>query len=171
MIKKYNFALIPISKNAEISLLANKFSYLMAANYLTGASSLPHVTLYQFHAEENDIHFMWEKVIQKWQYAPLNLIFNKLSCITYDKQTYWISLIPNHLDVLNKMHAYIAHVLSLPIKKSFDPHMTLLNTKNQKCEIDVAEFTSYEPLSDTFMLSLGLSDEVGQLKEIIYKIK
>jgi len=45
MKKKYNLALIPISKSDEVMALAKKFSTI-ADRYLPGDSSFPHITLY-----------------------------------------------------------------------------------------------------------------------------
>lgn len=50
--KLFNIALIPTSKNAEIISCAKHFSSI-AGQYLLGDASLPHVTLYQFKAEES----------------------------------------------------------------------------------------------------------------------
>src|SRR6185312_16173512 len=108
MRKKYNLALIPVSKSNEVLVFATQLLHL-ADNYLLGEESLPHVTLYQFHAEENDIHSIWEKANQGWQYQPLNLVFNEFSCITFDNQIYWVSLLPDNRDILHKMHGYIAN--------------------------------------------------------------
>jgi len=168
MIKKYNLALIPISRSEEVIMLANKFSYL-ADSYLLCEKSLPHVTLYQFHAEESDISSTWKKTCQGWSHEPLKLVFTEFSCITFDNHIYWISLLPDNQDLLHQMHGYVANAISLPVKKSFDPHMTLINTKDKKYENEVAKFSSsYQPLIDNFILSLGVSDDIGQLQDIIY---
>src|SRR6185312_16063450 len=119
MIKKYNLALIPVSKSKEVISLANKFSQ-WADNYLLGEKSFPHVTLYQFYSEESDIPSTWEKTCQEWKYESLKLIFNEFSYITFDDHTYWVSLLPDNDDVLHKMHGYVANAISLPINKSFD---------------------------------------------------
>lgn len=47
--------------------------------------------------------------------------------------------------------------------------MTLISSKNNEYEKEVALVAdSYKPIIDTFILSLGLSDDIGQLTEIIY---
>jgi 2'-5' RNA ligase len=67
------------------------------------------------------------------------------------------------------MHGLIAHIINLPIKKSYDPHMTLISTKNKEYEKEVKKFLSlYEPISDKFVLSLGKLDDIGQLIEVIH---
>lgn len=167
MTKKYNLALIPISKSDEAIMLARRFSSI-ADRYLLGDRSLPHVTLYQFQAEEREINPIWEKVCGLWEEKPIDLTFNKFSCITFDENIFWVSLLPDNCDVLHKMHALIASILQLPIKKTFDPHMTLISTKNKEYEKAAAlVFDSYKPIADNFILSLGVSDDIGQLTNII----
>jgi len=168
MKKKYNLALTPTCKGYEAVKLANKLAHI-ADNYLLGEKSLPHVTLYQFQAEENDIDSIWKKVCGTWEEKPINLIFNKFSCITFNDDIFWVSLLPDNLDVLNKMHVFIANILLLPVKKAFDPHMTLINTKHKEYETEVEKLSrSYEPIEDNFLLSLGASDDIGQLTELIH---
>lgn len=168
MKKKYNLALIPVSKSNEVVTLAKKFSNL-ASEYLLGERSLPHVTLYHFQAEENEIGHIWERAYDNWEGQPSFLTFSKFSCITFDNNIFWISLLPDNSDALHKAHGYIANILQLPIKKTFDPHMTLINTKNKEYEKAAALVSdSYKPISDKFILSLGMSDNSGQLTEIIY---
>lgn len=167
MTKKYNLALIPMSKGDEVVAFAKKFSRI-ADMYLLGERSLPHVTLYQFQAEEKNIDIIWEKVCDGCQQKSINLEFNKFSCITFDNNIFWVSLLPDNCEVLHRMHDIIADILSLPSKKTFDPHMTLINTKDREYEKEVAKLSSfYEPIKDKFILSLGVSDDIGQLTEVI----
>lgn len=167
MSKKYNLALIPIFKNDEVVTLSKKFSDI-ADKYLLGEKSLPHVTLYQFQAEENEINPIWEQVCGVWEKKPIDLAFNQFSCITFGSDIFWISLLPDNCEILNTMHGLIADILKLPIKKSFYPHMTLINTKDKEYEKKVAKLSgSYKPIADSFILSLGTADDIGQLTEVI----
>ena len=169
MTKKYNLALIPISKTNEIVTLARKFVDI-ADKYLLGDKSLPHVTLYQFHAEEKEIAEIWKQVCKGWEAKPIDLAFNKFSCITSDNTIFLVSLLPNNHEILHKMHGFIANILQLPIKKTFDPHMSLMSTKKQDYEQEVAKLSdSYKPIVDKFILMLGVSDNIGQLTNIIYR--
>lgn len=166
---KYNLALTPLSKGDETVKCANQLSKL-ADKYLLGEESLPHVTLYQFEAEEKAIADIWNRVEKAWKEEPIELEFKEFSCISFDGAIFWTSLLPNNGDKLQKMHSLIAQVLDKPIKKSFDPHMTLFNTKNKNYEKDVDTIkSSYKPISDKFILSLGHSDDTGQLTRIIFK--
>ncbi|OGT38696.1 MAG: hypothetical protein A3F11_03645 [Gammaproteobacteria bacterium RIFCSPHIGHO2_12_FULL_37_14] len=168
MKRKYNLALIPASKGDEAIALAKKFSNV-ADEYLLGDRSFPHVTLYQFQTEEKEIEHIWERVCDIWEEQPLFLTFSKFSCITFDNNIFWVSLLPDNCDTLHKMHGSIANTLRLPIKTTFDPHMTLISTKNKEYEEAAALVSdSYKPITDRFTLSLGVSDDIGQLTNIIY---
>jgi 2'-5' RNA ligase len=164
---KYNLALTPISHGDEVVKCANQFSS-MANTYLLGENSLPHVTLYQFEASERLIEDIWKRVNESWKKDLIELKFEEFSCISFDNEIFWTSLLPNNRENLFKMHALIAELLGKPIKSNFDPHMTLFNTKNSDYKNDVELIKStYKPISDTFVLSLGHSDDVGQLSKII----
>lgn len=169
MKKKYNLALIPTSKGNEVITLAKKLSAI-ADMYILSEKSLPHVTLYQFQIEEKEVDEIWKNICRVWQEKQIDLMFDQFSCMTFDNCIFWASLLPNHCEVLHKMHIDIAHVLRLPVNKSFDPHMTLISSRTNEYEKEVALISdSYKPISDTFILSLGVSDDIGQLTEIIYR--
>ncbi|HLB41592.1 MAG TPA: 2'-5' RNA ligase family protein [Gammaproteobacteria bacterium] len=166
--KKYNIALIPINEGKSIIQCAKNFSSI-AGQYLLGEKSLPHVTLYQFMVDESDIDNIWEKVFQSLEQHSIYLTFEKFSCITFDEHVFWASLLPNHCDNLIKMHSSVSNTINKPIKSNYDPHMTLINTKNKEYENLVNEFSkSYIPIQDTFVLSLGESDDIGQFTKLLY---
>lgn len=168
---KYNIALTPIHRGADIIALSQQFSTI-ADRYCLGEHSLPHVTLYQFYTEENKLEHLWKKLCQTIKAPTITLEFKRFSCTTYNNnnELFWIALLPNQIDVLNRMHAAIASVIELPINKSFDPHMTLINTKNKAYETMVnTHSSSYHPLSDVFILSLGKCDGVGQFTTLVYQ--
>jgi 2'-5' RNA ligase len=168
-VPKYNLALMPVSKDDEIIMHANQLSKL-ADKYLLGKESLPHVTLYQFEAEEKEVENIWKKVKMSWQGGLIELEFKEFSCISFDDIIFWVSLLPNNCENLHKLHGLIASALDKPIKKNFDPHMTLINTKNKDYEKDVDTIKkSFKPISDAFVLSLGSSDALGQLTSVIFK--
>lgn len=54
MKNKYNLALVPMSNPGAFIDVAQKSSNI-SGNYLLGKNSLPHVTLRQFDAEDNEI--------------------------------------------------------------------------------------------------------------------
>ena len=167
MIKKYNLALLPATKNAEIIKYSQTLSGL-ADTYMLGVDSLPHVTLYQFEIDETEINLLWAKVNQSWTEAPLEITFNRLSCLTFNQIIYWVLLMPTNAITLYEMHAKIANIIHRPIKKNYDPHMTLINTKNKNCELEIKKLLSpYQPMRDVFTLSLGRCDAVGQFNRWI----
>lgn len=168
MRKKYNLALTPISQGDKVIALAKKFSTI-ADKYLLGNNSFPHVTLYHFDAEEGEIANIWKTACDRLKALPLFLTFNKFSCITFDNAIFWVSLLPDNGNIIHGMHASIADILQLPVKQTFDPHMTLINTRNNQYVKEAAVVAaSYQPIADGFTLSLGVSDDVGQLISIIY---
>lgn len=168
MKNKYNLALVPMSKSGEFIDVAHKLLSI-SGNYLLGKNSLPHVTLYQFDAEDNEIAAIWSKICEMWHGKSIDLELAEFSYITFDNDTYWISLLPKNSEVLHKMHLLIADILKLPSKKNYDPHLTLINTKNNRLQDEIKRIEkSFVPITDVFRLSLGRSDEVGQFTEIIY---
>lgn len=170
MRQKYNLALRPLNISAQLQDFAQGFSHL-AASYLLGEASLPHVTLYQFEIDGNDLATIWNKTTEQWKEKPLSLRFDSYSFINFYKDIFWLSLTPNHKETLDRMHALIASILQAPLKTDFAPHLTLINTKNRDYLPEIeASFQSYTPLSDLFILCLGKSDASGQLTEIIYQL-
>ena len=170
MKKKYNLALVPVSQTNSVIALAKKFTNI-ADKYILGENSLPHVTLYHFHAEEKEIDRIWKEVCNVWKEKQLYLRFDHYSCGIFNN-IFWISLLPDNMDNLHQLHALVANILGLPIKETFDPHMTLINTKNTNYDKEAALiFNSYEPIKDMFALVLGKSDDVGQLVNIINQFK
>ena len=166
--KKYNIALTPVSESRSIIKCAQNFSAI-ADQYLLGEKSLPHVTLYQLMIDENDIDHIWGKIYQSLEQHIIDLKFEKFSCITFDNSIFWVSLLPNHCDTLMKIHSLISGAINKPIKNNYDPHMTLISTKNKAYENLVNEFSKfYTPIQDTFVLSLGKSDDIGQFTELLY---
>lgn len=168
MIKKYNIALLPQTINNEVVTLAQKFFFL-AHNYLLGAKSLPHVTLYQFEYDDSQIDRLWETVCDCWKdKETVTLMFDKFSCISFDKKTFWVSLLPNHNSLLHEWHASLADTIKRPRKSSFDPHMTLINSLDPEYESKIQTIIKeYEPIKDKFHLALGLADDVGQFLRVI----
>jgi 2'-5' RNA ligase len=170
MINRYNLAFIPTTEKDNIIKLAQNFSAI-SDQYMLGEKSFPHVTLYQFTAQESDISGIWESVRKSLDTQPITFVFEKFSCITVGDKS-WVSLLPDQNEVLQQMYNIVSERVKSPVKKTFnyyDPHMTLISTKEAKFEETankVAE--SYKPIKDDFVLSLGKSDDLGQLIEVIY---
>jgi len=168
MKNRYNIALIPIKESESVIKCAHFLSNV-ADSYLLGKSSLPHVTLYQFQANESDIRSIWERACSELSQTSIELTFKKFSCITFDQTIFWASLLPDNEDALMKMHRTIADIIKQPVKANYDPHMTLINTKDPSYENLVNKLSNiYIPIQDIFVLALGKSDEIGQLTKVIY---
>lgn len=169
MLKKYNIALIPTTVK-ENFIKNSQYFYKISDQYQLGEKSLPHVTLYQFHAKEQDIEQVWMKICGALLEHSIRLEFKEFSYITFNNTIFWISLLPDQRDALNKMHQLVAKTVNVPINKSYDPHLTLVNTKNKKYKEIANELEkSYLPTSDDFVLALGECDDIGQFTKIIYK--
>lgn len=166
MLKKYNVALIPTSKRQDIIKLAQIFSDISGL-YQLAEASLPHVTLCQFRAEENEIDSIWQKVCKMLPESSIDLEFKDFSCIAL-KNNFWVSLMPNQRTVLLEMHKIVTSAIKQPINELYDPHMTLINTIDGEYKKKVRQIKkSYTPIYDTFILSVGESDEVGQFIKLL----
>jgi 2'-5' RNA ligase len=170
MNNRYNIALIPTTQQETIIGYAHKLADI-ADRYLLGRESLPHITLYQFQAKESELDETWSQVCQSIENKSMALVFESFSCIILENNIFWASLLPNEQDQLKALHNVIAGIIHRPIKSSYDPHMTLISSKNPDYKTHVNELSrSYIPIQDTFVLSLGRSDEIGQYTEVIFTI-
>ncbi|MDR3491687.1 MAG: hypothetical protein P4M12_06540 [Gammaproteobacteria bacterium] len=167
---RYNIALIPQTQSAAIIKLAQNFSDI-SESYLLGADSLPHVTLCQFMQNDSDVKLTWLNVLEVLKTHVIELEFPELN-IFINPNLFWVSLKPNKIDILKKMHKQAASVIKKPLGRCFkfyDAHMSLTNTldKNFQEHVKAVE-KKYKPIKDNFILALGQSDEEGQLKKIIH---
>jgi hypothetical protein len=166
--EKYNLALVPTSINDRVVAVAQEFSSLAERYLLNGVNSLPHVTLYQFRTESHHLDRLWKRACELLA-AQIHLTFHQVGYDTFNDITYFISLLPDQVEDLNDMHVLAAGALELPIKASFDPHMSLLDTKRRDYGKEVKEMVlPWLPLADVFVLALGKCDEVGQFTEIVF---
>lgn len=165
----YNIALLPCKSSPQIISWASNFIKI-SDKYILGDRSFPHVTLYRFAAHTEEIKCIIQNISSSEIIKMIKLEFKNFNYISFDKLIHWVSLIPNQIEKLDYLHEAISEMLKKPVLENFDPHMTLLNTKNNECEKFVeARIQSYAPIKDTFILSIGDSDDVGQLTKIIHK--
>jgi hypothetical protein len=168
---KCNLALVPTTQGEAIVKFAKYFSHI-ADQYILGEYSLPHVTLYQFICEQDQLDGVWERVTATLQKKSLSLAFDELSCVTFDHEIYWISLLPHFCDALITMHHLVADLIHEPVKKNYDPHMTLINTKNTSYQTEVDKMVRFfVPIRDQFILALGKSDDIGQLTDVLFSYR
>ncbi len=58
------------------------------------------------------------------------------------------------------------------VHADYDPHMTLINTREPDCADLIAEQKKrFQPLTDAFLLSIGRCDEIGQVTEILQQAR
>ncbi len=169
MLRKYNIALVPTSKNEEIIHCAEYFLKI-SDQYQLGKNSLPHVTLCHFQVNENEIAHLWERACEALDKHVLELNFMDFSCITFDNKIHWVSLMPDQRSLLDTMHQTVSKIVNKPANQNYDPHMTLMSTQDTNYKLMADELIkSYATISDHFVLALGERDEVGQLTKILYQ--
>ena len=165
---RYNIALTLVEESKEIIQCAEYFSQF-ADQYKLNEKSLPHVTICQFNSAESDVYNLWEQVCQAVDQPFLSLRFNQYSFFQGDGSA-WISLLPEEGEMLNELNCAVAGIIKKPINRSFqhyDPHMTLINTSKID-QTKAEELFAAQPIDVKVnsILSLGLSDEIGQLIEL-----
>lgn len=174
--RRFNIAYIPTANQTRFIELAKEQARIaQAATYCLGPSSLPHVSLCHFMAEEHHIPKIWAE-IGALKLSMLNLRFESIRDKSYsDDSPYgglsWISLMPNHLQELADVHLKIAKIIKHPLNhayQDYDPHLTLLNSKNKAACLLLSGASIAPPIEDDFILALGTIDAVGQLTKILY---
>ena len=164
---RYNIALVANTCTNTVISYAKNFTDI-ADKYLLSNASLPHVTLHQFDANNDELSNIIAKLESSNVTKSLELEFENFSCITFGNNIFWASLLPNKINEIISLHVDIANLLKMPIKKSFDPHMTLMSTKECRYEEKVNSLKKiYKPIKDEFTLTIGHSDEIGQYLKVI----
>ncbi|MDR3478627.1 MAG: hypothetical protein P4M14_11425 [Gammaproteobacteria bacterium] len=169
MNNKFNIALVPKKASDQIISLAKRLAPI-ADQYILGEKSLPHVTLCQFTATSTDLKNQWKAVRESIINDSLVLQFEKLSCLHINHSN-WVSLLPDKIAELTLLHEAVLKHIKHPVKKysdQYDPHMTLINTQVMNYKEQANQLLSpLTPIQDTFVLTLGRADSIGQLIEII----
>jgi len=168
MKKGFNIALAPTTQAANIIALSRQFSSI-ADTYQLGEKSLPHITLCQFMASDEEGRRVWQYARQAFE-KNVRLTFKKFSA-TVGTKAFWISLLPTYDDELHILHRLIVSHVKNPHNKSrgeYEPHLTLVNTQDKQFEKFMHKIEKrFEPFADDFELVLGRADEVWQMVEII----
>ena len=167
MLIKYNIALLPEYKANNIIELSSSFDINFGC-YKLGKQSLPHLTITQFYATEEQLKTYWLNICNTVKFTRLELNFNCFSLFTLDEKTYWVSLLPDTKTHLKKMHDNIASLIQTGINNNYDPHITLFSTTDTHVK-SILEKRSLIGFSDSFILGLGVCDEVGQFRKVIRK--
>lgn len=163
--QKFNLALVPQTKNKDIINLVQLFQ-VPFYSYQLGAGSHSHVTIAQFYTEEHKIDKIWEAICSELGPVKMSLTFSKLSHITFDDIIFWVSLLPDNCDRLFEMNHTVSSILKLNQKRTYDPHLTLFNTKYKGCDALIQDVV-LKPIRDDFNLVMATCDEVGQVVDII----
>lgn len=167
--KKYNVALLPVSKRKQFIAASQRFS-TMDLVYNLSEKSLPHVTLCKFYREESEIAAIWEEICAKLSVDTLDLVFDRFSFTTFDNKMFWICLMPADVRELHKLQAEVVSILNVSSKKRYEPHLTLMSTLDPLYQSKAAQFIEgYESTGDTFTLALGESGELGQFVRVMYQ--
>ncbi|MFJ1270094.1 hypothetical protein ACD661_16165 [Legionella lytica] len=165
---KYCIAFLPSNDNELISL-SNSFTNLNK-EYKLGIESIPHVTVCQFFYEDSEIENLWGLITKNIETHQINLSFDSFSCITFDNEIFWISLLPTETEDLHNINQQITSMLKIESSRLYDPHLTLLSTKDayyeSKAEQNIGE---YKKIADDFILSMGECDEIGQFTKILFQ--
>lgn len=162
--KRFNIAYIPKYNSKNFVNLSEKFDP-KCYSYQLGENSLPHITICQFMADEDKISQIWSEVCSKISNNSIHLAFSSFSNVSFDKEIFWISIIPAPIQPLVETFHIVSKIVKPIRNDTFDPHLTLFNYLP-----GIINITSEENLNidEEFELILGESDDIGQLKNITY---
>jgi hypothetical protein len=180
MLQKYNIVFTPDQNLKQFIQYAEKLSQdIPPDKYLLGVNSIPHVSLCQFELESDRIEDVWGKVIALKPPA-LRMTFAERRSKSYPGHpkwggVCWVSLMPDHIDQLTKIHLEIANIIKKPLNAAFseyDPHLTLFNSLAEESCAFLNRMPKVDPpLAEDFNVALGLIDDLGQVTEILVKSK
>lgn len=165
--KIYNIAYVPRSTQDLFIKLASSAD-VTKEGYCLAEDSYPHITICQFNFNsKDDLNLLWEDVCYSIEHLSIQLTFQIVSDITFNDKLYWISLLPMQVDELHRAYEIISKKVEQKRKDKYDPHLTLFNylKKDMKKVLNPVDIF---PIKDDFDLILGESDEIGQLKNIIF---
>lgn len=167
--RKYGIAFVPKNRVSEFISLASAYQKIMH-NYIIDKTSIPHVTICQFHFDEGDLNKLYNLVSSSISDVTLKINFKKFSQLSFDNELSWISLLPENSLVLNNIYEQALKLVK-PIRiDKYDPHLTLFNYKsgeqNGSDKIDLLLESQIE-ITDEFFLIIGEIDSVGQLTKIV----
>ncbi len=163
---RFNIAYVPKQHSEKFVNLANIYKTKIH-NYCLGKNSLPHVTISQFIADESQISEIWRTVCSSINDHNISLVFNKFSNISFDRTIFWLSLLPESNEKLIETFDVVLNIVKPTRNDKYDPHLTLFNYLSDKLDVS-SSIESRINIEEEFELVLGESDEVGQLKDIIF---
>jgi len=166
-IKKYNLAFIPKYRiNTFISLVSEEGPD--TNGYCISHHSIPHITICHFFFDSLLIENVWREILNQIDQTSLRISFSSYSTITFDKNTYWLSLMPNEYEYLKELFKIVSNLID-PIRKDlYDPHLTLFNYAEKDSETTRKMMHKNIFIEDEFNLVLGDCDEIGQLSKYFF---
>ncbi len=166
--KKYNIAFVPKEKAQEFITLCTVHT-TKPHNYYLNEKSIPHLTICQFYLEEDNVDLLYDNIRSELITTEITLSFNKYSHLTFDENTYWLSVLPEEFEELNSIYICVSKIIKPLRSDAYDPHLTLFNylVEDNEKNKDFHELDRCMNIQDEFMLVIGECDKVGQLTKII----
>lgn len=146
---------------------------LIADKYILGPQSIPHITLCQFYADLEIYPTVWQEVINLGNCPQPE--FTGFSFIKdhQNPNLWWAEISVSRKSELVNFQNKVTHILKKneidclnDINDLYRPHLTL--ARIDKLEINSLDAQLLQ--SETFMLSIGVSDEVGQFTQMLHSI-
>jgi 2'-5' RNA ligase len=172
---RYNLAYCPTDDSFAETCISFAYSELrdLADGFILNAqNSLPHVTLMQFQAEEEQIDLLWRQAtaLCKTQYN-VNLESMGLRN-SFRTGHVWVELNIIHEPVLLEMQNNVAIALKAsgaelltPFGQGYHPHLSLARLKQAPSPMPIWPDKMNLTQPQRFGLTLGLSDETGSYVE------
>tara|TARA_R110002126_G_scaffold247974_2_gene390843 strand:+ start:4429 stop:4971 length:543 start_codon:yes stop_codon:yes gene_type:complete len=164
MNKKYGVVFIPRARSGDFISLAGN-NKVNAVSYCLGEASAPHVTICQFFYDSERISDLWVMLSNQLEQVQMTITFKTYSNVTFGRDLYWISLLPEERGELERLFSIISTYVKPTRTDLYDPHLTLFNYRKSR---DFSpELVDGLSISDTFDLVVGEFDEVGQLVQVL----
>jgi 2'-5' RNA ligase len=169
-IKRFNIVLLPDTLSSQMIDLAKIFS--KDTDYLLGSNSRPHITLKQFHLDENQLDVLWDAYLPiylKQFPKKISIALDRVS-VSQDENKAWLALLVDTNCLSFQIEKSLRALLKekgIPYlgREIYDPHLTIARTADKDVAREFSERKVY--YQDQFHLGLGLSDELGQLVQIL----
>lgn len=166
--KKYNVALTPQTNISYFDTLVSK-AKPYTSGFCIGSKSIPHITICQFFIDASKIENIWHEICNKIDHASMNISFESYSNITFDNEIYWLSLLPNETDYLFHLFDIVSDYVTSIRTDNYDPHLTLFNYIKKNHDLIQKVLVPSLFIQTKFELTLGICDEIGQIKKIILR--
>lgn len=164
--KRFNIAYLPKYNSRAFISISKRFKP-KSHNYNLEENSLPHITICQFNAKEGELGQIWNAIRSNIDEQNISLIFTSFSNISFDEKLFWLSIIPESNQQVIDTFNIISKIVKPMRNDPFDLHLTLFNYFPEKQNINFP-INEKIMIEEEFELILGESNDVGQLKNIIF---